>query len=355
MTTRSSRIRFPALAFVAAASALLAACGADGSAAPQPQPQEEPPPVAEEPKATIELTASAATAEVTLSKLISFKIKLTNVGAEKETVNIPRLGRRSLSFRVREGARVQQLERLRFDLDPRTGKIKWQTNEVKDLAPGESVESTVTVVAVQPGAFAFTPQYLRRGEVPIQGEPVNVEVKPDGENTRLGLRMETTHGTMVFALRPEFALTTVESFAALTADGFFDGLKFHRIVPRFMAQGGDPKGTGAGGPGYFIPGEMHKNLLHDRGVLSMARTGIPRIGKDTAGSQFFIMFARRPDLDPGFRGGEGYTTFGKLVEGEETLEKLEAIKVGPSGGGEMSKPLEKVNMTKLTLVTLKDA
>ncbi len=118
-------------------------------------------------------------------------------------------------------------------------------------------------------------------------------------------------------LYPEIAPNTVNNFINLIQKGFYDGVIFHRIIPGFMIQGGDPDGTGMGGPGYSIKGEFSHNgfnndLKHSRGVLSMARTQIP----DSAGSQFFIMHADAPHLD-----GE-YASFGKLTEGFEVLDAI---------------------------------
>ena len=122
-------------------------------------------------------------------------------------------------------------------------------------------------------------------------------------------------------LYPEIAPNTVNNFISLVNKGFYDGLIFHRVIPGFMIQGGDPNGTGVGGPGYSIKGEFTGNgfkndLKHDRGVLSMARTMAP----NSAGSQFFIMHENSPHLD-----GQ-YAAFGKLIEGEETVDKICAVR-----------------------------
>ena len=118
-------------------------------------------------------------------------------------------------------------------------------------------------------------------------------------------------------LYPEIAPNTVNNFISLVKKGFYDGLIFHRIISGFMIQGGDPEGSGMGGPGYSIPGEFAHNgfkndLVHTAGVLSMARSQHP----DSAGSQFFIMHANAPHLD-----GE-YAAFGKLTEGIEVLNAI---------------------------------
>ena len=125
-------------------------------------------------------------------------------------------------------------------------------------------------------------------------------------------------GVIKAELYPEIAPNTVNNFLSLVNKGFYDGLIFHRVIPGFMIQGGDPQGTGMGGPGYRIKGEFkhngfsQNNLKHDRGVLSMARSMMT----DTAGSQFFIMHAKAPHLD-----GE-YAAFGKVIEGMEVVDAI---------------------------------
>ena len=126
--------------------------------------------------------------------------------------------------------------------------------------------------------------------------------------------------TMKAELYPEVAPNTVNNFISLVKKGFYDGLIFHRTISGFMIQGGDPDGTGMGGPGYSIKGEfsyngVDNNLKHSRGVLSMARAQHP----DSAGSQFFIMHANAPHLD-----GQ-YAAFGKLIEGEDVLDSIASV------------------------------
>ena len=118
-------------------------------------------------------------------------------------------------------------------------------------------------------------------------------------------------------LYPDIAPQSVGNFIALANSGFYDGLIFHRVIPGFMIQGGDPKGTGTGGPGYRIKGEFAMNgvpnpLKHTYGVLSMARSMMP----DSAGSQFFIMTSDSPHLD-----GQ-YAAFGKVLEGMEVADAI---------------------------------
>ncbi len=124
-------------------------------------------------------------------------------------------------------------------------------------------------------------------------------------------------GVMKAELYPETAPNTVNNFISLVQSGFYDGTVFHRVIPGFMIQGGDPDGTGMGGPGYSIKGEFSQNgfkndLIHERGVLSMARTMDP----NSAGSQFFVMVDDAPHLDG------AYAAFGKVIEGMDTADAI---------------------------------
>ena len=128
---------------------------------------------------------------------------------------------------------------------------------------------------------------------------------------------------MTLELYPDVAPNTVANFIELANSGFYDGLIFHRVIPGFMIQGGDPQGTGMGGPGYAIKGEFSANgfenkLSHERGVISMARAQHP----DSAGSQFFIMHADYPALD-----GQ-YAAFGRVIEGIEAVDHVAAVQTG---------------------------
>ena len=125
---------------------------------------------------------------------------------------------------------------------------------------------------------------------------------------------------MIAELYPDIAPITVANFEKLVRSGFYDGLTFHRVIPGFMIQGGDPDGNGTGGPGWQIKGEFAQNgvpndLKHTRGVLSMARSMMP----DSAGSQFFIMHDDAPHLDG------AYAAFGKVIEGIEVVDKIASV------------------------------
>lgn len=142
-------------------------------------------------------------------------------------------------------------------------------------------------------------------------------------------------------LYPEIAPTSVNNFISLIQKSFYDGLIFHRVIQGFMIQGGDPEGTGMGGPGYSIRGEFSQNgfpnsLKHTAGVLSMARSMMP----DSAGSQFFIMHKDAPHLDG------AYAAFGKVIEGMEYVNKIAECKTDYS-----DRPLEEQVMKTVTVET----
>lgn len=129
--------------------------------------------------------------------------------------------------------------------------------------------------------------------------------------------IETNQGVIKVELYPDVAPNTVNNFVSLVSKKFYDGTIFHRVIPGFMIQGGDPEGSGMGGPGYGIKGEFsangfENNLKHTTGVISMARSQRP----NSAGSQFFIMVADAPYLD-----GQ-YAAFGKVIEGQEVAEAI---------------------------------
>jgi cyclophilin family peptidyl-prolyl cis-trans isomerase len=153
----------------------------------------------------------------------------------------------------------------------------------------------------------------------------------DAEKPKLPqVLLETSKGPVVIELYEKEAPNTVANFINLVEKGFYDGLTFHRVIDGFMAQGGCPKGTGTGGPGYHIKCECYRDdhRKHERGVLSMAHAG-----RDTGGSQFFITFKATPHLD-----GK-HTVFGKVITGMENVDKLNR-----SGGGEKPDVIKKATV-----------
>ena len=154
------------------------------------------------------------------------------------------------------------------------------------------------------------------------------------------ITIEMENGGIIKAeLYPEIAPITVENFVTLTKKGFYDGLIFHRVIAGFMIQGGDPTGTGMGGPGHTIKGEFRNNgvvnnIKHERGVLSMARSMMP----DSAGSQFFIMHKNAPHLDG------SYAAFGRVIEGIEVVDEIACTQTGAQ-----DRPVKEQKMKKVTV------
>ena len=147
-------------------------------------------------------------------------------------------------------------------------------------------------------------------------------------------------GVIELELYPDLAPQSVRNFCYLARQGFYDGLTFHRIIPNFMIQGGDPNGNGTGGPGYFIKGEFRANgfendLKHTRGVISWARRTTPY---DSAGSQFFIMHVDYPSLD-----GQ-YAAFGRVTSGMEVVDRIAAVQTDAN-----NRPLEPVVIRSITI------
>jgi len=154
--------------------------------------------------------------------------------------------------------------------------------------------------------------------------------------------IEMENGDIIRAeLYPDIAPITVQNFVDLAEKGFYDGLIFHRVISGFMIQGGDPTGTGTGGPGHTIKGEFRangiaNNLKHERGVLSMARSMLP----DSAGSQFFIMHRTSPHLD-----GQ-YAAFGRVIEGIEAVDRIASVKTDRADRPVVEQRMKKVTVSR---------
>jgi cyclophilin family peptidyl-prolyl cis-trans isomerase len=147
--------------------------------------------------------------------------------------------------------------------------------------------------------------------------------------------METSMGTMEFVLYEDKAPITTNNFITLAEKGFYDNTIFHRIIHNFVIQGGDPTGTGGGGPGYTVPDEFNTGLNHDvKGMLSMANTGQP----NSSGSQFFVTLSPQPGLDG------SYSVFGKLIKGENVLDAIGSVQTDA-----YDRPISNVTLIKVTI------
>lgn len=212
---------------------------------------------------------------------------------------------------------------------PGSGSPSNQSDQIKDQEPDTSKAPEATK---EPEDDAVQ-----------ETEPENDEPELLGADKHPVVTIEMSNDKIIKAeLYPEVAPNTVSNFISLIQSGFYDGLMFHRVIPGFMIQGGDPQGNGTGGPGYSIPGEFTENgftnkLKHTRGVLSMARSGMP----DSAGSQFFIMVDDAPYLD------KLYASFGMVTEGMDVVDEI--VNQDRDAG---DKPLEPLAMKKVTVDTL---
>lgn len=200
---------------------------------------------------------------------------------------------------------------------------------------------------------------------PAPGADVRAPVAADlaeytkdlGGGSKLMAKIETSMGTLNCELYGDKAPMTVANFVGLATGKkawlnpktqnvergkpYFDGLIFHRVIPEFMIQGGDPLGAGYGGPGYNFNDEIWQGQHVGSGVLAMANAGV-RNGSGTNGSQFFVMEGDHPDLDP------KHTVFGKCAE-LDVIKKIARVKTTENDSGEKSKPVEPVTITKVTI------
>jgi len=173
-------------------------------------------------------------------------------------------------------------------------------------------KSSVTQKEAEPPMVAKKPTLPSEETVPSTG--VGEETEKAEEPGGSIVKIVTSRGDILIELFDKQAPITAGNFLLLVEDGFYDGVVFHRIIPDFMAQGGDPTGTGGGGPGFTIPDEIVPELRHDRGMVSMAKTAAP----DSGGSQFFICYTKEhtQHLDG------VHSVFGQVIEGMEVADQL---------------------------------
>lgn len=212
-----------------------------------------------------------------------------------------------------------------------------------------SCRSASPSVGMIGGADGPTSIIIAPGTTTVQPETSdNGEEESRMKNPIATIEMENG-GKIVIELYPDKAENTVNNFINLANSGFYDGLTFHRVIPGFMIQGGDPLGNGMGGPGYTIEGEFANNghtendILHERGVISMARKGNPynpKAAYNTAGCQFFIMVDDAEHLD-----GD-YAAFGKVIEGMDVVDEIVSVETD-----QYDKPLVPQRIKTITVET----
>jgi peptidyl-prolyl cis-trans isomerase B (cyclophilin B) len=222
-----------------------------------------------------------------------------------------------------------------------------------DVKPGEPFDLRAIYPEVnQPGTRLLFAVPKDKPVAEFIGTPLVISTRADRRQANAPMvtrieplryaTMETDHGEMTMVFYYDVAPHTVASFQTLAEQGFYNGLTFHRIVPGFVIQGGDPKGDGTGGPGYQIDAEFNERR-HEEGVLSMARSGDPLEAQgapprcefaNSAGSQFFVCLEYKEHLD------RKYTAFGRVVRGLETVKKIAAVQLAdPASGRPMTPPV----------------
>lgn len=208
---------------------------------------------------------------------------------------------------------------------------------------GQNVQTTTQA---EPGTAVPGKQNADDGTKQTKEKETESKETDNMENPRVKVVMKE-FGEFVIELYPEYAPETVENFISLVEDGFYNGLTFHRVMPGFMAQGGDPEGTGFGGSEKKIKGEFAANgfkqntLSHTRGVVSMARSQDP----DSASSQFFICYS---DEDTFLDGN--YAAFGKVVEGMDVVDSFCNVEIKKTARGEASIPATPIVIDTMTVV-----
>ena len=195
------------------------------------------------------------------------------------------------------------------------------------------VGALLVIVATLSGKETKVVEDLKGIDYDIVGNVTTLNYQTENPVVALYIR---NYGSVVIELYPDIAPNTVNNFISLVKSGFYDNNSFHRLMPGFVLQGGDPTGTGTGDPGYKIKGEFTNNgftnnLKHTKGIVSMARGSY---SMDSAGSQFFIMLGEAPHLD-----GD-YAAFGKVIDGMEIVERIEKTeKVADASSGQLQNNL----------------
>ncbi len=278
--------------------------------------------------AALVVTLDVESPEVTVGEPVVAKVTVKNEGDKAATCPALILDEDAVRFLLGSGA-----DQFIYQHKGEKGV------EDQLLEPGKEASATFEIPTWAAGSLGIEAQ-VRDAKPSAAGASGTVTVKPGPKGEKeTGVKLETSHGPITMKLLPEAAPNTAVHFLARVREGFYDGLTFHRIIPGFMMQGGDPQGNGQGGPGYTLPAEFSKDpaFKHVPGRVAMARTPDP----DSAGSQFYICFGSPAQLDG------AYTVFGEVTDGMDAVKKVENV------GSRSGKPTEQVTITKASVVLLK--
>lgn len=274
--------------------------------------------------AAASLFARAADADLVLDAALELKsvklgddavllLTLTNRTASAVKVPMLRLARDSITVRVAGAQGTSLVTRLYGSfLENDAGVLDFRAEETasRQVAPGASLTGRVVVPALLTGTLTFTAILGDTGTTRVEAKPVALEVQG---RQRVGVQVETSKGPVRIDLDPAAAYGSVASFWTLARDGFFDGLPFHRVIAGALAQTGDPRGNGTGGPGWYVPGETPVSAPA-RGDVGLARGA----HADSAGSQWFVVGERSVEV------AGGYVRIGTVADGLETVDLLTA-------------------------------
>lgn len=262
-----------------------------------------------------------------LGDTMRLTVTVTNEGAVPVEVPKPELCLHSVSIHVTRRPDAPTPESYITRIKGGSGNAK--------LKPGDSVSGVIELPAVDPHGQLIEAYYRPTGNIHPYFEGTDVEVsnripvKVHAGGKKLYAKIDTEAGEIKLEFFADRAMNHVASFVELARKGYYDGIKYHRVVPGFVIQGGDPTGTGGGGPGYKLPAEFNE-IHHDPGMLSMARTSDPH----SAGSQYFLCTADCGGLD------NEYTVFGKVVDGMGAVMQI----------GESESNAGKFHMRKVEIV-----
>jgi cyclophilin family peptidyl-prolyl cis-trans isomerase len=213
---------------------------------------------------------------------------------------------------------------------------------LKSALVGGAVLAVIILLATRGGKAPDTQTYGTGTPEPTASAlaPASATPTPNTMNDKHEITITTNHGDIVFRTYDADAPKTVENFITLARKGFYDGVIFHRVIAGFMIQGGDPTGTGSGGPGYRFEDELDPNTESAKRGYVKGTVAMANAGPDTNGSQFFIMHEDYPLP-------HNYTIFGHVVKGQDVVDKIATAKTAPG-----DRPVTEVKMTKVTVVAL---
>ena len=259
------------------------------------------------------LEASLETKGVKLGEDAVLLLTLTNRTASPAKVPALRLARDSISVRVAGAHGTSLVTRLYGSfLENEAGTLDFRAEETmpRQVAPGANLQGRVAVPVLLTGPLTFTAILGDSGTSRVEAKPVAIDVQG---HQRVGVQVETTRGPMRIDLDPAAAYGSVATFWTLARDGFFDGLPFHRVVAGALAQTGDPRGNGTGGPGWYVPGETPV-AAPARGDVGLARGA----HADSGGSQWFVVGEHSATVNG------GYVRIGVVADGLDTIDLLAA-------------------------------